>query len=168
MTSNKQQLRNWLAGFLIILSLTSWQPTQKSQTKVSFSEQKMLSLVNKARRQGCSCGDKQHPPAPQLHWNSKLARAAQKHANNMAKRQFFDHKDPQGRTAAQRIEKENYVWRWVGENIAMGPRSTSEVMKGWLNSPGHCSNIMNHHFTEMGAAISKDGQYWVQVFATPQ
>jgi uncharacterized protein YkwD len=41
-----------------------------------------------------------------------------------------------------------------------------EAMKEWLNSPGHCTNIMNPAFTEMGAWIS--GLYWTQVFAQPQ
>ena len=46
-------------------------------------------------------------------------------------------------------------------------------MAGWLASPGHCSNIMNPDFTEMGAAYAIDkssaaGSYWTQVFGTPR
>jgi uncharacterized protein YkwD len=42
--------------------------------------------------------------------------------------------------------------------------------QGWLTSPGHCGNIMNSGFTEMGSASATDagsdfGINWTQVFA---
>ena len=47
------------------------------------------------------------------------------------------------------------------------------VVQGWLNSPGHCANMMSPGFTEMGVAFvvdrkSEAGIYWTQVLATPQ
>ena len=61
----------------------------------------------------------------------------------------------------------------VGENIAYGPKSADEVVRGWLDSPGHCENIMDVRFSEVGIAYaagsgSKPGLYWVQVFAAPR
>jgi uncharacterized protein YkwD len=53
-------------------------------------------------------------------------------------------------------------------------RSTTAevVVNGWLDSPGHCSNIMDTQYTEMGIAYlvnrkSDAGIYWTQVFARP-
>ena len=64
----------------------------------------------------------------------------------------------------------------VGENIAYGPSSPDEVVRGWLDSVGHCENIMDPRFVEMGIAYAVGhapqgnagrGLYWVQVLADP-
>ena len=137
-------------------------------TDVKFDKQDMLKFVNQARMEKRRCGGTQQEPVPPLKWNDKLAKAAQKHANDMAKNNFFDHIGSDGSTVDVRIERKGYLWRAVGENVAMGPRSVREAVDGWLDSPGHCTNIMNGDFTEMGAALSYDGKYWVQVFAAPR
>jgi uncharacterized protein YkwD len=47
-------------------------------------------------------------------------------------------------------------------------------VQGWLDSPGHCANIMNDDFTEMGAAYAVNTArepariYWTQVLGTPR
>ncbi|MBZ4675773.1 MAG: hypothetical protein JG782_392 [Anaerophaga sp.] len=135
---------------------------------VKIDKREMLKLVNEARMTRRFCGGKRQEAVPPLQWNAKLAKAAQKHADDMADNDFFDHIGSDKSTVVMRIEHEDYLWMAVGENIAMGPRSVKEVVEGWLESPGHCSNIMNGEFTEMGAALSHDGKYWVQVFATPR
>ncbi len=160
-------MKKLLTIALLLTILTGWHNPQNLKVKASFDRNEMVKLVNKARASKHKCGGNSYTAAPALKWNQSLARAAQKHADDMARRNFFDHENPDGEDAARRIEHENYRWRTVGENIAKGPRSTAEVVEGWLNSPGHCSNIMNKNFTEMGAALSNDGQYWVQVFAAP-
>jgi uncharacterized protein YkwD len=50
----------------------------------------------------------------------------------------------------------------IGENIAFGPPTIAEVMQGWFNSPGHCKNLMNPEFKEIG--VAEDRTYWVQDF----
>jgi uncharacterized protein YkwD len=55
----------------------------------------------------------------------------------------------------------------VGENIAMGQRSSSEVMNSWMNSSGHRANILNPGYTRIGvAAYTTPGgtTYWCQQF----
>jgi uncharacterized protein YkwD len=47
------------------------------------------------------------------------------------------------------------------------------VVREWLDSPGHCANIMAPQFKEMGVAFAAAPQsdqriVWAQVFATPQ
>jgi uncharacterized protein YkwD len=45
---------------------------------------------------------------------------------------------------------------------------------GWLSSPGHCANLMNPRYTEMGAAYGLNSArkstypYWTQVFGAPR
>jgi len=47
-----------------------------------------------------------------------------------------------------------YQEKLVGENIAYGPKTADEVVQGWLDSPGHCANIMDPRFAEMGIAYA--------------
>lgn len=134
---------------------------------------KVLELVNTARSKPRACGDKGFPAARPLAWNDKLAKAASAHSSDMSKRNYFQHKDENGATAAERSLQAGYRWQRIGENIAAGQGSPQEAMKGWLASPGHCANIMNPAFTEMGAAFaisqaSDAGIYWTQVFGKPR
>ncbi len=124
----------------------------------------MLAAVNTLRQTGCTCGDKQMPPAEPLRWNELLARAARAHAADMSNGQFFSHTGSDGSSVAIRASKAGYKWSWIGENIAIGYSTISEVVDGWRSSPGHCRNMMNPYFYEMGAA--RNGAYWVQVFGS--
>ena len=54
----------------------------------------------------------------------------------------------------------------AGENIAMGQRSPEEVVKGWMDSPGHRENILKPGFTHIGIGYDKNGNYWTQQFIT--
>lgn len=154
---------------ILFLCSGFWASAQKPEDiSVEFNQEEMLELVNKARVEKRRCGGTRHDAVRPLRWDDKLAHAAQKHANDMADNDFFDHTGSDKSSVVDRIEREKYLWRTVGENVAMGPRSVGEAVQGWLDSPGHCSNIMNGDFTEMGAALSHDGKYWVQVFAAPR
>jgi len=91
----------------------------------------------------------------------------------MAEHDYFEHRDLNGQSPADRVRAVGYREKLVGENIAYGPKSLEEVVQGWLDSPGHCENIMDPRFAEMGIAYvagrsGRHGLYWVQVFAEPQ
>lgn len=152
---------------LVVSSMARGQ-TNENSGDVQFDKDEMLQLVNEARSETRRCGGQKHEATHPLGWNEKLARTAQAHANDMAEHDFFDHTGSDGSTIVLRVERQDYVWGAVGENVAMGPRTVAGVVEGWLESPGHCSNIMNPDFREMGAAISDEDQYWVQVFGAPR
>ena len=81
----------------------------------------MLKMLNNTRKKGCNCGDKVMPPAPPLKWNNNLQKAAQLHSNDMYRRNYFDHKSPDGKSIPRtRLKRANYIWSWTAENIAMG------------------------------------------------
>jgi uncharacterized protein YkwD len=129
----------------------------------------VLRLVNEARSRARTCGDRAFAPAPPLAWNDSLAVAALVHSRDMAARNYFDHADAAGATVVQRATRSGYRWRVVGENIAAGQGSARQVVAGWLASPGHCANIMERDFAEMGAAYAIEPHsameiYWTQVF----
>jgi uncharacterized protein YkwD len=56
----------------------------------------------------------------------------------------------------------------VAENIAMGQRSSGEVVRSWMNSSGHRANILNRRHRRIGVAAyttSSGTTYWCQQFA---
>jgi uncharacterized protein YkwD len=125
----------------------------------------MLEEVNAARRKA---------GAPPLRTNPLLEKAAQKHAEDMLARGYFAHESPSGTTVKERSKEAGYDWRTIGENIAEGQLTVDEVMKTWLESPGHRRNILDPGFTEIGIGLAlgkgKDGErrvLWVQDFGAP-
>jgi len=134
----------------------------------------ILIEVNAARASARTCGKQAFPAAPPLSWNGALGDAALAHSRDMATGRYFSHRAKDGSQATDRALRAGYSWRRVGENIAFGQRSPHEAVKGWLDSPGHCANIMNRDFTEMGAAygVTPERQsgviYWTQVFGAPR
>jgi uncharacterized protein YkwD len=133
---------------------------------------RVLELVNQVRASGARCGERSFGPAPAVRFSRLLANVAYDHAADMASHNYFEHKDPAGHTPADRVRAAGYREKLVGENIAYGPQSADEVVRGWMDSPGHCENIMDSRFGEMGIAFAaghaKQGLYWVQVLAAPE
>ena len=132
-----------------------------------------LQLVNEARARGTRCGERSFAPAPPVKLSGTLAGVALGHAADMAQHNYFEHEDRAGHSPADRVRAVGYQEKLVGENIAYGPKTADEVVQGWLDSPGHCENIMDPRFAEMGIAYSagrasKRGLYWVQLLADPR
>lgn len=133
----------------------------------------MLRLTNDIRAKGATCGGTAYAPAPPLKWNDRLAHAARNHALDMGKRSYFEHTTPEGVRFSERVTAAGYAWQTVGENIAAGYATPASVVDGWLKSPGHCVNLMNPAFTELGvgrAQVSGSpySLYWGQSFGAPQ
>jgi uncharacterized protein YkwD len=136
-------------------------PSVISETE-SVNKELMLQLVNEVRQKGCNCGGTYYSPAPALTWNDLLEKAALYHAKDMYQNNYFSHTAHDGSNAGVRIERAGYFWKTYGENLASGYKTEKQVLDGWLSSPGHCKNIMNKSFREMG--VAKAGNYWVQEF----
>jgi len=131
-----------------------------------------LALVNRIRAQGAVCGPNVFGPAASLKWSEQLNDASYVHAADMAHRQYFEHRSPDGQGPADRVTQQGYAWRAVAENIAAGQQSLDEVVDAWLRSPGHCRNLMNPQLTELGLAglrvqAGPYGTYWVMTLGTP-
>ena len=126
----------------------------------------MLDAVNEARSQPQTCGGTPYAPAAPLHWDDRLEAAARIHTDDMARHDHFDHIGTDGSDPGERVRRVGYGWRRVGENIARHQRSVDEVVGDWLDSAGHCQQLMDPRFVEMGA-VERDG-YWTQVFGAPR
>ncbi len=137
----------------------------KKEKTNNLSDNTLLNLVNSYRVNGCNCGGTDMSPVDMLRWNSLLEKAATDHSKDMNTNNYFSHTGQSGSSAGDRISAAGYNSATWGENIANGYTTEEAVIKGWINSEGHCKNIMNGNFTEMG--IGRDGNYWTQVFARP-
>ncbi len=129
-------------------------------------------LINQVRARGTRCGERPFAPAPPVRLSATLAGVALGHATDMAEHDYFEHEDLAGQSPTDRVRAVGYAEKLVGENIAYGPQSVEEAVKGWLDSPGHCENIMDPRFVEMGLGFApgraaRRGLYWVQLFAAP-
>jgi uncharacterized protein YkwD len=144
-----------------------------TECELNDQQQAMLSHINEARSQARQCGTQSFKAVASLAWSCKLEAAARRHSEDMAEHDYFSHTGPEGAGIEQRVGNQDYVWQAVGENIAAGHTSVSAVVEGWLDSPGHCSNIMNEAFTEMGMAKAEDSEsrystYWTQTLGNPR
>ncbi|MCF6364804.1 MAG: CAP domain-containing protein [Bacteroidales bacterium] len=119
----------------------------------------LLVMVNKKRATGYICGEKSIKKQLPLVLCNCLVKTAQKYADTMKKEDHYSHYGPDGKSPWERARDEGCYSD--GENIAAGYANVSEVLGGWLQSPGHCKNIMGNH-KYMG--IGHSGTYWVQMF----
>ncbi|PKQ39216.1 hypothetical protein CXP40_22120 [Pseudomonas sp. YY-1] len=157
-----QQDRDWrivLARPLLSGRLQTWQTEGES----------LLLLINSARAEARQCGDQAFAATTPLVWSAELGSAAESHSRAMANGNFFAHQGRDGLTPGDRAELAGYSGTQVGENIAAALDTTAKVVEGWLASSGHCANIMNPEFSELGAAYANDPQsdagiYWTALF----
>jgi uncharacterized protein YkwD len=133
------------------------------------ADKQMLTLVNNARAQTRSCGSMSYQAAPAVGWNCRLESAAYGHSVSMAENNYFSHTGRDGSNPGDRISAAGYDWTTYGENIAAGYSDAETVMDGWLTSAGHCANLMNSSFKDIGVGVANGngsyGIYWTQVFA---
>jgi uncharacterized protein YkwD len=73
-------------------------------------------------------------------------------------------------TMVSRNSYAGYDYTAIGENIAFGFQSASDVMVAWMNSSGHRANILDGTYTEIGVSVkaNRDGVlYFTQEFGKP-
>ncbi len=99
-----------------------------------------------------------------------LRDVARGHSEDMARRGFFDHQSPDGRSPGDRVRAGGVAFRIVAENIGAShdlQDPVSAIVDGWLHSPGHYENLIGSQFTHtgVGAALNGDGTvYLTQLF----
>ena len=161
-------MKNPFRALFILLVVFCCKPGYSQQVNSSKEfKREFLEKINHVRQQGCNCGTTYMPPVAPLVWNNQLEFAAIGHAKDMARQNYFSHSSLDGRTMQDRIIAAGYNYKgyrsfMVGENIAQGQQSIAEVMSGWFQSVGHCKNLMNPLFKEIG--IAEYNNYWVQDF----
>jgi uncharacterized protein YkwD len=104
---------------------------------------------------------------PDLQVSPLLTNSSEWKSLHMAFYDEFDHTDDYppvvGRTADVRLSDCGYTFNTdIGENIAEGFQTPSDVVAAWMNSPEHRANILNPTFTVLGVGAARDasGAYW--------
>lgn len=121
-------------------------------------EQEVIRLINQERA-------KQGLPALTENW--ELSRVARYKSQDMIDKGYFAHQSPTYGSPFDMMESFGLKFSAAAENIAYGQRTAAEVVKAWMNSPGHRANILSrsYRYTGVGAAKKANGTlYWTQMF----
>ncbi len=140
---------------------------EEEEPDAGFDIDEALRLVNSLRAKGRECGEYgRFPAAPPLRWSETLAAIARAHSADMERNNHFSHTGSDGSGLGDRFKRGGYRYSYAGENIAYGMDSVERAIRGWIESPGHCANIMNARFTEIG--IGRSGTYWTMNLGAPR
>ena len=120
-------------------------------------EKRVTTLVNQRRAKAGCRGVK---------YNAALYRAAFRHSNDMARKNYFSHTGADGSTPWKRAERAGYK-KASAENLAAGQRTADEVVQAWMDSKAHRAILLDCDHTVMGVALARGGSYgiyWTQMF----
>ncbi|HKQ61729.1 MAG TPA: CAP domain-containing protein [Candidatus Polarisedimenticolaceae bacterium] len=127
-------------------------------------ERRTAEAVNEARRaQGL---------AP-LEFDGTLARVARGHSADMARRNYFDHRSPEGTGPGDRVRAGGLSYQGIAENIlrVLGQDDpVATALGAWMESAGHRANLLSarYRLTGVGVAVDDDGAVLItQLFAQP-
>lgn len=132
-------------------------------------ERRIFQLTNEARRKN---------GLPALEPDSTLMTTAREKSDDMARRHYFSHTNPEGKTLIDRFDDEKPaqigLLGKLGENIHMGRRndysdvktSARVIVDSWMISPGHRKNILDPAYTHLGVGVTIKGKecYATQCF----
>lgn len=123
--------------------------------------------------------DRQVNGLPPLVEDPLLSLATQRHAEDMLRRQFYDHVNPDGQNPSDRFMAvggqvgagENIMQQVGGVPTTLSYGLVEEYQKGWMYSPGHRENLLAAHYTTFGYGIVENPLgteiYAVQMFSFP-
>jgi uncharacterized protein YkwD len=132
-------------------------------------EERIFQFTNEARRKN---------GLPPLELDQTLAKLARAKSDDMIKRHYFSHPDPEGKNIRDRyfeeVQGEDRRMIGLGENISTAPKNdyqdsettAREIVDGFMVSPGHRSNILQPRYTHLGVgvSVSADKYYVTQDF----
>lgn len=166
----------WALVLAVLLAALLQQPFAWGQLRIhsgaaksSFEhpkelEQRVFQFTNEARRKN---------GLPPLEPDKTLMTLARVKSDDMIKRHYFSHPDPDGKTIIDRYaEVKPTVGGMVavGENICTHGKNAYEdtttaarsIVDGFMVSPGHRQNILQPAYTHLGIGISiKDTECFV-------
>jgi uncharacterized protein YkwD/uncharacterized membrane protein required for colicin V production len=115
------------------------------------AEKEMLVMVNAERKKaGLS----------ELAGDFPLTLVGRRHCEDMARRGYFSHYTPEGKSPFDRMDEANITYSAAGENLALAP-NTQLAMQGLMDSPGHRANILSKDYGRVGIGAIDAGVYGV-------
>lgn len=119
----------------------------------STFEDQVVALVNQERaKQGLKS----------LQHRADVKNVAHKKAQDLINSNYFDHNSPNYGSPFDMLRTFGINYRSAGENIAKGQTTPEQVMKDWMNSPGHRQNILKPEYDTIGVGFYHGA--WVQMF----
>ena len=151
----------------------------KAHAVLDFDLEKFVDLINESRKEGAMCGDHYYAPTTPVIIDGRLVTSSLKKAYDLGTSREFSH-DGSGANSdefkegvsmhfAKMIRNEMGRTKGVGENIAYGFVDIEALHQAFMESPGHCRNVMNDHFNLVGISAYEDGYgnyYWAEHFST--
>ena len=123
-------------------------------------------MINQSRGQARNCGVTAFPAVGPLAWDARIEEAARAHSAYQSQVNTLSHTGAGGSDVGQRLNAAGFAWTSWGENVGWNYPTAQAVFQGWLDSPGHCANLMNANFTMVGWA--RVGVYDTMDFAIPR
>jgi uncharacterized protein YkwD len=100
---------------------------------------------------------------PALRVDADLAEAARKHSADMARRDYFSHTTPAGRTLSDRARDADYFEPGdelkLGEDLGWGSGDKARpewIVGAWLDSPPHRRILLSPDYGELGVGVVDD------------
>lgn len=144
-------------------------PRSAETTPTSSLTQQAVTQINAIRATARNCGGISFAATSPVAGNGKLEAAAGLQAQYMQTINTLTHLGSGNSGIGDRITSAGYVWNAAGENVAVGHETLADVLQGWVESPGHCANLMSPGFADVGIAQSAGGtdSYWALTLAKP-
>lgn len=150
-----------------------------SSSRLSYASQPRR--INSIRQMALDLAnqDRARHGMPRLRADSLLTKAAQNHAEDMLRRNYFSHYSPEGRTPSDRFAAVGGR-QGAGENLLMfkdisiarseiGFDKLAFFERGWMGSPGHRQVLLDPRYGRFGFGMARSGDrlYAVQLFTFP-
>jgi uncharacterized YkwD family protein len=154
-SGNKTLTRGEAATVLLRIKDAKYRAKPKVVSENSYQTE-ILTLVNKERN---SRG------LHSLVLSAAISKVTVEKSKDMAIYDYFAHESPNYGSPFDMMRKFGITYKAAGENIAKGHTTPAEVMKGWMDSPGHKANILSSNFNKIGIGMYRgDSIYWTQQF----
>jgi uncharacterized protein YkwD len=145
----------WAAAVILVLALTGTvaaAPPNGRDTQVK----QLLTEMNRVRAE--------HKLAP-LRADERLMRAAQRHAEDIARNGRLDHQGSDGSKLSDRAKRAGYAFARVAENLAAGYATAAQAVRSWLDSPPHRRNLLDPDIRDAGIGyVFRDGEPGARAF----
>jgi uncharacterized protein YkwD len=136
---------------------SAWGPRAQAPAHLPDVEEWIWRFTNDIRRRS---------GLPPLAQEGTLSAVAQAYSDDMLRRRFFSHTNPEGLSVRDRLSPyfsgsirslgENI---WEGSNLSAANREALAryIMNSWMSSPGHRENILGADYTHLGVGVTAMG-----------
>jgi uncharacterized protein YkwD len=139
----------------VATTLPDAEPQKAARLVAVLKATDILAAINTSRKQ---------ERLPLLVIDARLTAVAQEKLDDMLRRRYFDHQDPEGKYIWEKL-KRRCAYRLTAENLAEGMADARALEKEWMSSPPHRKNILNPGYRLTGIAVSQNPLTAVVLFA---